>query len=65
MAKRWLAVRYGGVARLFGGRRSVLARKGAARRHDGDLMEVGEMGWLNWGKIAPLADRADPQSFEA
>jgi hypothetical protein len=38
--------------------------KGPARRRGCDLLEVGEMGQPNWGKVAPLADRASPQSSE-
>jgi hypothetical protein len=37
--------------------------KGPARQCDGDLLEMGEMGGQIRKKIAPLADRAGPQSL--
>jgi hypothetical protein len=48
------------------GKSGSAGRGEEAWRRGRDLPEVvGKMGQVNWRKIAPLADRAGPQSFEA
>jgi hypothetical protein len=62
--KRWLAVRYGGGTPIWW-KKKWFSGKGATRRRSGDLLDVGEMRWPNWQKVAPLTNRDGPQSSEA